>query len=108
MKKLVRDKVPDLIRASGREPEVERASGEWLRLALKDKLVEEACELRHADDVVEELADVLEVLDAIVERYGVDPARLEKARSDKRERAGGFREGYLLSGEKHLSRGEEP
>jgi predicted house-cleaning noncanonical NTP pyrophosphatase (MazG superfamily) len=103
MRKLVRDKVPDIIRQSGREPGVERVSGEWLKLALKDKLVEEACELRVSDDVYEELADVLEVVDAIIERYEIDRPKLEKARKEKLDRAGGFKEGYVLSedGEKH-------
>jgi len=107
MRKLVRDGVPDAIRKSGREPDVERVAGEWLKLALKDKLVEEACELRQSEDVCEELVDVLEVVDAIIEYNGVDRSRLEKAKREKLERAGGFREGYVLrdGGEKHLGKG---
>jgi predicted house-cleaning noncanonical NTP pyrophosphatase (MazG superfamily) len=107
MRKLVRDRVPDIIRKSGREPDVEKATGEWLGLALKDKLVEEACELRQSEDVYEELADVLEVVDAIIEYHGVDRPRLEKAKKDKLESAGGFRQGYVLrdNGEKHLAKG---
>lgn len=103
MRKLVRDKIPDIIRQSGREPGVEHASGEWLRLALKDKLVEEACELRVSDDIYEELADVLEVVDAIVAEWGVDREKLENARKVKLSRAGGFTQGYVLrdDGEKH-------
>ncbi len=96
MSKLVRDKVPDIIRMGGREPEVERISGDWLRLALRDKLVEEACELRASDSLYEELADVLEVVDAIVDEYGLDRSKLEEARREKLARAGGFKEGYLL------------
>jgi predicted house-cleaning noncanonical NTP pyrophosphatase (MazG superfamily) len=96
MSKLVRDKVPDIIRMGGREPEVERISGDWLRLALRDKLVEEACELRASDSLYEELADVLEVVDAIVDEYGLDRSKLEDARKEKLARAGGFKEGYLL------------
>ncbi len=108
MRKLVRDRVPDIIRKSGREPDVERVSGEWLGLALKDKLVEEACELRQAEDMYEELADVLEVVDAIIEYNGIDRPRLELAKKEKLDRAGGFREGYVLrdDGEKHLAKGE--
>ncbi|HTY89669.1 MAG TPA: nucleoside triphosphate pyrophosphohydrolase [Methanocella sp.] len=106
MKKLVRDRVPDIIRQNGREPEVERVSGEWMSLALKDKLVEEACELRQSDDMYEELADVLEVVDAIVEYYGIDRARLELAKKEKLDRVGGFKEGFMLSNEKHLAKGE--
>lgn len=107
MRKLVRDKVPDIIRGSGREPDVERVTGEWLKLALKDKLVEEACELRGSEDLYEELADVLEVVDAIAEYWDIDRLKLENIKKEKKDRAGGFREGYVLGddGEKHKARG---
>ena len=73
MSKLVRDRIPDVIRESGREPEVTHVKGEMLRQALKDKLVEEALELKDAENIEEELADVLEVVDAIIDNYGIRP-----------------------------------
>jgi predicted house-cleaning noncanonical NTP pyrophosphatase (MazG superfamily) len=96
MGKLVRDGIPGIIRQSGREPGARKISGEELKAALKDKLVEEACELRDSDDVYGELVDVLEVVDAIVEEFGLDRAKLEVAKKEKLGRAGGFREGYYL------------
>jgi predicted house-cleaning noncanonical NTP pyrophosphatase (MazG superfamily) len=103
MSKLVRDRIPEIIRQRGREPEIRRVSGEELRNALKDKLVEEALELRESDDIYGELADVLEVVDAIIERYGLDRQKLDEAKYEKQRRAGRFKEGYLLLGddEKH-------
>jgi predicted house-cleaning noncanonical NTP pyrophosphatase (MazG superfamily) len=98
--KLVRDRVPDIIRRSGREPEVRRISGDELKDALKEKLVEEARELKDSGDVYGELADVLEVIDAIIKCYGLDRGKLEDARKKKLDRAGGFEECYLLSDEK--------
>ncbi len=100
MSKLVRDGIPDVIRQSGREPVLSRISDEELRLALKDKLVEEACELRESDDIYEELADVLEVLDALMEQYGIDREKLERVKSEKNRSVGGFREGYYLHDKK--------
>ncbi len=100
MAKLVRDKVPDIIRRGGREPEVRRISGEELKNALKEKLVEEARELKESGDVYEELADVLEVVDAIIGRYSLDRGKLEDVKKKKFERAGGFVEGFLLAGNK--------
>ncbi len=98
MGKLVRDRIPEIIRQQGRDPVVEYISGERLRQALKDKLVEEASELREAEDIVEELADVQEVLDALIEAYGLDRGALELARADKKAKRGGFSEGlYLIS-----------
>ena len=68
--KLVRRHVPDQLRARGEKIETRVAEpGEMLKL-LRDKLVEEVAELVEAIDaksesqIIEELADVREVLDA--------------------------------------------
>jgi predicted house-cleaning noncanonical NTP pyrophosphatase (MazG superfamily) len=99
MSKLVRDRIPEIIRKSGREPQVKRLSDVELKLALKEKLVEEAQELKESGDVYEELADVLEVIDAIVDQYTIDPVKLKKVREEKLGRAGGFKNGFYLIGE---------
>jgi predicted house-cleaning noncanonical NTP pyrophosphatase (MazG superfamily) len=101
MSKLVRDGIPEVIRKSGREPMVSRISGEELKLALKEKLVEEASELKAADDIYEELADVLEVVDAIIILYNIDRQKLENVKNEKNLRVGGFHEGYYLHDDKH-------
>jgi len=98
--KLVRDKVPDIIRRSGREPKVKRISGEELGEALKEKLVEEARELREPGDMYGELADVLEVVDALIGHYGIDRGKLEDVKEKKLEHAGGFTKGFILSDDK--------
>jgi predicted house-cleaning noncanonical NTP pyrophosphatase (MazG superfamily) len=94
--KLVRDRIPDVIRADGREPEVTHVTGELLKQALKDKLVEEALELKDATRVEEELADVLEVVDAIIDNYGIDRRNLETVKKEKYDRLGGFSCGHYL------------
>lgn len=73
MGKLVRDKVPDLIRASGRTPHVRTLGRGEYRSALRDKLSEEVDELiaaQSTDAIIEEAADVLEVLTAIAGAQG--------------------------------------
>ena len=95
MGKLVRDKIPAILRREGREPAVERISGERLRAALEDKLVEEARELQASGDAAE-LVDVLEVVDALIVCYGLDRAGLDEARGKKRAERGGFEEGFYL------------
>jgi ABC-type phosphate transport system permease subunit len=74
--KLVRDRIPEIMRREGKTPAAEEIAGERLKCALKDKLVEEALELHTADDIREELVDVLEVIDAIVDAYGLDDVEL--------------------------------
>ncbi len=96
MGKLVRDRIPEIMRQQGKAPVIEQISGERLRLALKDKLVEEAEELRRADDITEELADVQEVIEALIEAYGLDKERLEAVKTNKRSMRGDFSEGQFL------------
>jgi predicted house-cleaning noncanonical NTP pyrophosphatase (MazG superfamily) len=72
--KLVRDKIPDIIRTSGRTPHVTMLAASAYRTALYDKLREEVDELiaaRTTDAIIEEAADLVEVLIAI----GGDPGR---------------------------------
>jgi predicted house-cleaning noncanonical NTP pyrophosphatase (MazG superfamily) len=94
--KLVRDGIPEIMRREGKAPKVEEIRGERLRIALKDKLIEEAQELQASADIREELADVLEVLDAIMDAYGLDEAEIQSIRRKKREERGGFDKGFFL------------
>lgn len=93
MGKLVRDKIPEFIRASGRTPHVSTLSPSAYREALMDKLREEAAELQAAqtrDALLEEAADVLEVLAAIAAEYGATLDTIGKVARIKREKRGGF------------------
>lgn len=97
-RKLVRDKIPALIRSEGRAPVVERLAGSALRTALLDELVEEAAEAAAATEaeLPEELADVLEVIGALARRLGLSMSDVVALADDKRERRGGFDHGLLL------------
>ena len=93
--KLVRDKIPQIIRAQGLTP-VTRilAEDEYLQ-CLETKLDEEVREF-HADKNLEELADILEVLYALTEAKGYTHAQLLEAREHKREVRGGFSDRVFL------------
>ena len=97
--KLVRDKIPDRIRA--RDERVVFANlkqGEILKL-LAGKLIEEAQELAAAENMeasAEELADVYEVLRGMMHQIGVDEAHVVKIANEKRDRVGGFDKGIFL------------
>jgi predicted house-cleaning noncanonical NTP pyrophosphatase (MazG superfamily)/8-oxo-dGTP pyrophosphatase MutT (NUDIX family) len=87
--KLVRDRVPEIIQRSGREPHVRiAADGEYAAL-LRAKLYEEAGEYVSSHDP-EELADLLEVIRALGSAHGVEPAELEELRAAKAAERGGF------------------
>ena len=69
--KLIRDNIPEIIKASGKERDVSILNDEEYILKLKDKIVEEAHEVVSAreDEIIGELADVLEIIEAINNNY---------------------------------------
>ena len=93
--KLVRDKIPEIIEASGNTCETEILSdGEYLRM-LDKKLDEELAEY-HQEQNIEELADLLEVLYATAKARGYSIEELEHVRVDKQKARGGFDKKILL------------
>lgn len=86
-KKLVRDKIPDIIRANGGKPVIRILdSDEYLRELIR-KLKEETEEFE-GEPTVEELADIKEVLIALREALGIHAGALEEARRQKAARNG--------------------
>ncbi|MGY5627485.1 pyrophosphohydrolase domain-containing protein [Streptomyces sp. UC1A3] len=93
MTKLVRDKVPEIIRRSGETPDVYVADAQDYRQLLRAKLGEEVGEFLDAgndEDALEELADVLEVVHALAADLGAGPEQLESLRAAKAAERGGF------------------
>lgn len=98
--KVVRDKIPEVIIRKGERAHTVRLAGDALVLALKQKLVEEAFEALDAtsgEEVIGELADVLEVMKGLSKVLGVEFDRIEADRKEKRKRRGGFEDGYMLT-----------
>ncbi|MGW1836052.1 pyrophosphohydrolase domain-containing protein [Streptomyces sp. BBFR2] len=98
--KLVRDRIPQIIRDDGAEPVIRTAGPEEYRRRLRDKLGEEVTEFLTADepDAPEELADVLEVIHALAADLGITPDQLEKLRETKARDRGGFTERLVWLG----------
>ena len=96
--KLVRDRIPEKVAKGGESVTFASLSPEERLLALRIKLVEEAFEVRDADsdELVEELADVQEVLLALVRAANLDPKDVEAARIRKAATRGAFDEGIQL------------
>lgn len=88
--KLVRDKIPQIIRSKGQEPVIYVADADEYRIRLRDKLQEEVQEYLVSDNDREELADILEVLYALARQAGTDHGQLEDLRAAKAEKRGGF------------------
>ena len=93
--KLVRDRIPEIIAANDHRCEVRRLAPPERLDRLTVKLAEECDEFRESGRI-EELADIAEVLRALVEELGVPWERFEDIRERKRDERGGFDEGILL------------
>jgi predicted house-cleaning noncanonical NTP pyrophosphatase (MazG superfamily) len=106
--KLVRDKIPQIIRSKGQEPIVYTASAEEYSTRLRDKLQEEVGEFIASDNDPEELADILEVLYALAEQAGADHQQLEKLRAVKAQERGGFAGRIIWSGNREADAGTRP
>ena len=99
MGKLVRDKIPEIIRADGKVPVTRILSeGEYLQ-ELDSKLNEEVAEYQN-DKSIEEMADVLEVLFAICEARGYSIEQLMEVKQKKQDKRGGFKKRIFWEGNK--------
>lgn len=93
--KLIRDRIPEIIESSGKTAIVEKVQGEELLGLLNKKLFEELKEYEESNKV-EELADLVEVVQAILDYKGVTIEDFNKIREKKNESRGAFKEGLLL------------
>jgi len=96
VEKLVRDKIPEIIREKGLNPEVRVATSRELDRFLRAKIVEEAQEFLESGDF-EEIVDILEAVDALIDLRKTDRAMLDLQRETKRLFRGGFKQGYILT-----------
>lgn len=91
--KLIRDGLPAMMRSQGLSVFTRHLDDAEFLARLKDKLVEEAREAQAAgsrEDLVEELADVREVILALLGAAGLSEAEVEGRRLAKRAERGGF------------------
>ncbi len=89
MEKLVRDKIPEIMAKDGKQAKTRTADIEEWKKRLRDKLVEEATEYKH-EPRPEELADILEVLNCLIEAEGLSLKEIETIRREKIEKKGSF------------------
>lgn len=93
--KLVRDHIPEIIKADGKTCVTEILPDERYQEMLDAKLTEELSEYQESKPL-EELADLLEVMRAVVKARGWTWEQLEQVRADKAAKRGGFEKRILL------------
>ena len=94
-KKLVRDKIPDIILKEGSLPTTRILDDKEYIKALNKKLMEEVKEYLGAENI-EEMVDILEVIRAILDYREVTYEEIEEKRIKKAKKRGAFKDRVFL------------
>lgn len=96
--KLVRDKIPEIIKNNNEEPITRILNDEEYKIELERKLLEEYNEVINAEsnDYLEELADMLEVIDTLASTQNKTLEDIMKIKEEKRKKRGGFKNKIFL------------
>jgi len=87
--KLVRDNIPQIIISQGNTPEISTLTKDEYRTELKKKLQEEVTEFLESGEQ-EEIADIMEVLDAVINEYQYSREEIQNIKKVKKEKNGSF------------------
>ena len=93
--KLIRDNIPEFIRGHGKTPVVRVLDDSDYIAALNEKLHEEVAEYM-ADNSIEELCDILEVVYAIAVAKGHSASEINALRTNKNTKNGAFEKKLFL------------
>ena len=93
--KLVRDLIPQIIEKDGKKAIFTKIIDSELNEALVKKLSEEGQEFLEAMNM-EELADILEIVHALIELNDFQLVDVEQIRKSKQEQRGAFKQGFFL------------
>ncbi len=100
MKKLVRDKIPEIIASKWEECEYHIASEEEYFKSLLEKVLEESIEVSKAEndtELKEEIADLYEVLDTLIKNKNFYKDEILEIQKAKRKKKGGFEKKIILT-----------
>ena len=93
--KLVRDSIPEYITSKGEKAIIHIANDEEYWEKLKEKLSEEVQEF-YESETIDELADILEVIDAISEYKKFDSEKILEIKNKKAQQRGKFEKRVIL------------
>jgi superfamily II DNA or RNA helicase/predicted house-cleaning noncanonical NTP pyrophosphatase (MazG superfamily)/HKD family nuclease len=100
--KLVRDRIPEIIRRHGKTPFTRRIGGKEAASAIGEKILEEAFELYsqftrgNREEILKESADVLEIVLKALENHGLTLEDLLSQANSRRKERGGFEKQIFL------------
>ena len=100
--KLVRDKIPEIIKNNGEEPVIRILNDCEYKSELEKKLYEEYNEVLNSigEDRIEELADMIEVIEALAKVEGFSLEKVMETAKEKTTKRGAFDKKIYLEGVK--------
>jgi predicted house-cleaning noncanonical NTP pyrophosphatase (MazG superfamily) len=93
--KLIRDKIPEIVKQKGKTPVTHIATDEEYKQKLYEKLKEETEEFLEKPSN-EELSDILEVIESICKLNNINMEELEILRKKKAKERGSFNNHIIL------------
>jgi len=93
--KAIRDKIPEIIKKSGKTGIFRQLTNEEFLSELEKKLNEEIQEY-FLNRSIEEFADMIEIIYRIIELRNIDKEEFEKIRIEKMRKNGGFTKNLFL------------
>jgi predicted house-cleaning noncanonical NTP pyrophosphatase (MazG superfamily) len=94
-RKLIRDKVPDILEAEGVKATYHKADHDEFEIELLEKLREEVIEFKNAKSI-DELVDLLETLDTVIAFYEWKQEDIITLKNEKRAEKGGYSKQLIL------------
>jgi predicted house-cleaning noncanonical NTP pyrophosphatase (MazG superfamily) len=97
--KLIRDKIPEIIKKAGWKPTIRTLRKKEFLDAVKKKVSEEAKELIRAKNnkaIIDEIVDIQELLDALMVEVKLTKPVVKKLQAAKRKKRGGFKKRLFL------------
>lgn len=94
--KLVRDKIPEIIASKNKKYNIKYLKDDELKDALNNKLLEEVNEFIESDHDIEEMADIFEVIGAILDLNNWTYDMVGQVQLDKVKARGAFEKGIFL------------
>lgn len=97
--KLVRDRIPEIVRKDGEVPSVRKLSQKEFKVEVLKKILEEARELsevKNREELLKECADLQEILMVAMDAHKIDCKELNKVRNKRKRDRGGFTKKIFL------------
>jgi predicted house-cleaning noncanonical NTP pyrophosphatase (MazG superfamily) len=93
--KLIRDRIPEIIKESGKNPKYRKAPPSELNYLLIEKMKEELYEFKETP-CLDEAADMYEVFLAILENWKLKLSDVKNVANIKKDIRGSFKQGIVL------------